>query len=66
LKTISIRYVIFSGSTEDQMRLLYPEAAHGYILGFFKMKCDVGHYMDILSVCPSVAFFSAEICPSAT
>jgi hypothetical protein len=35
LKTISRRYVVFSGRTEDQMRLLGPEAAHGYILGFF-------------------------------
>lgn len=55
----------FSVSTEDQMRLLCPEAANGYILGFF-MKCDVEHCMDIVSVCLSVAYFSAEICPSAT
>lgn len=66
LKTISRRYVIFSGRTEDQMRLLGPEAAHGYILGFFFMKCCVGLCMDIVSVCPSVTYFSAEICPSAT
>jgi len=50
------------------MRLLCPEAAHGYILGFFyevRRRALYGHRV-CLSVSPWVTYFSAEICPSVT